>query len=159
MIKINCDLCGKSVEDLNRAIIEGVELEVCKDCSKFGKVVSQVKRPGAKEQHRQFMQRQSIQQPREEKIEILVDNFPELVKKKRESMNLSQKDFAAKLNEKESLVHKIETGSFEPSLELARKLEKVLHIRLVEEYDEKFEKSKSNKDMEFTLGDFIKVKK
>ena len=158
MIEINCDLCGKSIENLNKAIIEGVELEVCQDCSKFGKVVSPVKRLSPKEQHKQILQREKIEQ-KEEKIELLVEEYAEIIKKKRESMGLSQKDFANKLNEKESVIHKIETGTFEPPLYLARKLEKLLGIKLIEEHEERHEHLKANKEEGFTLGDFINVKK
>ena len=74
-------------------------------------------------------------------------------------IGLSQKDFASRINEKESMIHKIETGAFEPPLDLAKKLEKILGIKLVEEHLEKHEKFKRSKEGGFTLGDFIKVKK
>lgn len=96
--------------------------------------------------------------PVEENIELIVDNYASLVKEKREFMGLTQKDFAAKINEKESLVHKIEVGAFEPSLSLAKKLEKMLGIKLVEEHSEKLLAIKKRKDDGFTLGDFIKIK-
>ena len=155
MIKINCDLCGKADERLNRAIIESVELNVCNDCSKFGKVIGQVRVASKKEISKKT---KSIEE-QEEKIELIVENYSEIIRKKRESMNLSQKDFASKLNEKESTIHKIETGTFEPSLELAKKLEKFLGIRLIEEHQEKHENFKMSKEEGFTLGDFIKIKK
>ncbi|MBI2541539.1 TIGR00270 family protein [Candidatus Woesearchaeota archaeon] len=153
MTKINCDLCGRIAEDLAKAVIEGVTLDVCKDCSKFGKVVSQPIRPGAKEQAKRF---QSLQ--KEEKSETLVENFTELVKKKREAMNLTQKDFAGKINEKETMIHKIETGSFTPPLPLVKKIERLLGIKLTEEYSEAQETVRSSRREGFTLGDFIKVK-
>ena len=53
MIKINCDLCGKTTESLAKAIIEGVQLDVCTECAKFGKVIA-IKRPSAKEQVKQI---------------------------------------------------------------------------------------------------------
>ena len=155
MIKINCDLCGKVDEQLSRTLIEGVELTVCGACSKFGKVIAEVKRYSPKEQHKII---QRAQAPKEEKIEILVENCADLIKKKRESMNLSQKDFALKLNEKESTIHHIETGTFEPSLETARKLERFLGIKLIEMHEENIHLQKTKKSEGFTLGDFIKVK-
>ena len=158
MIKINCDLCGKVEEELNRTLIEGVELSVCRDCSKFGKFLAPVRRFSPKEQHG-MMQRAQSQSSKEEKIEILVENYADLIKKKRESMNLSQKDFALKLNEKESTIHHIETGTFEPPIGTIQKLEKFLGIRLVEEHEEKHESVKKSKEEVFTLGDFIKIKK
>ena len=151
MVEINCDLCGKITESLAKAIIEGVQLDVCSECAKFGKIISQPKRPGPKEQHLQIKKR-------EEKTELIVDNYPEIVKKKRESMGLTQKDFAAKISEKEAVVSKIEAGTFMP-LPLAKKLEKFFGIKLVESYEEKHESVKTDRHEGFTLGDFIKIKK
>ena len=158
MIKINCDLCGKVEENLNRALIEGVELNVCPACSKFGKVLAPVKRYSPKEQHRMIQSAQDKVQ-KEEKMELLVEDYAEIIKKKRESMGLSQEDFAKRISEKESTLHHIETGRFEPSLELAKKLEKIFNIKLIEVHEEKREISSKKKSFNgFTLGDFIKVK-
>ena len=153
MIKINCDLCGKVDERLNRALIEGVELNVCNDCSRFGKVLGSVKK-FAKE----HLRKEKLQE-KEEKVELLVEDYHDIIKKGRELMGLSQKDFASRLNEKESVVHKIETGAFEPQLELAKRLEKILGVKLVEEIEEKHEPIKKKREEGFTIGDFIKTKK
>ena len=156
VIQINCDLCGKVDERLNRALIEGVELNVCSACSKFGKIIAPVHRPSPKEQHKQYIKQQ---EKKGEKIEILVDNYADMIKKGRESMGLTQKDFANKINEKESIIHKIETGTFIPALSLAKKLEKILGVKLVEEHLEKHESIRRKKEEGFTLGDFINAKR
>lgn len=155
MIKINCDLCGKTTESLAKAIIESVQLDVCNDCAKFGKVIAQPRRLGAKEQR--MMQRQAL--PKEERTEMLVENYAEMVKKKRESMSMTQKDFASRVNEKEVTISKIETGAFAPPLPLARKLERFLGVKLVEDYKEASIEPGRKKTEGFTLGDFIKVKR
>ena len=155
MIKINCDLCGKTAESLAKAVIEGVQLDVCNGCAKFGRVIS-IKRPGAKEQHKQYIKQQ---QAKEEKIDLLVENYAEIIKKKRESMGLTQKDFASRINEKEVTIHKIETGIFNPPLPLAKKLERFLGIKLIEQHEEIHGISSKNKAEGFTLGDFIKLKR
>ena len=156
MININCDLCGKTTESLAKTIIEGVQLDVCGDCAKFGKVIAAVKRPSAKEQHKQYIKQH---QAKEETIELLVENYAEIIKKKREEIGLTQKEFANRINEKESTVHKIETGSFEPQLGLAKKLEKFLGVKLIEQHEEKYEKLRKSRIGGFTLGDFIKIKR
>lgn len=154
MIKINCDLCGKTDDRLFRALIEDVELNVCNDCSKFGKVIGSIKKQIAKEA------KPKISQPADEKIELLVENYAEIIRKKRESMKLSQEDFAKKINEKESIVHKIETGHYQPSVSMARKLEKILGIKLIENYvEEKPALSRKKNEEGFTIGDFIKIRK
>lgn len=152
MIRINCDLCGRVEENLKRVLIESVELNVCSACSKFGKVIGSVKKLAHKEPIKKI-------EDKEEKIELLVEDYAGIIKKKRESMGLTQKDFASKINEKETTIHKIETGTLEPSLQLARKLEKLLGVKLVEGYSEKHEAFKQKKYEMFTLGDFIKIKK
>ena len=152
-------MCGKVEENLSRTMIEGVELDVCGQCSKFGKVIAPVKRYSPKEQHK-MIQISHPRAPKEEKIELLAENYPELVKKKRESMGLSQKDFALRINEKESTLHNIETGHFEPSMEMTRKLEKALGIKLIEMHDdEPLAAERKKKEGGFTLGDFIRVRK
>lgn len=150
MIKINCDLCGKVEVNLRRTLIEDIELNVCTDCSKFGKIIGYVKNITLKPIRK-------IEQ-KEERTELLVENYAEIIKKKRESMGLTQKDFANKLNEKETTIHKIETGILSPSLPLARKLEKLLGIKLIEEYEEKHMVSNKKRTEGFTLGDFLNVK-
>jgi len=156
VIKINCDLCGKRAESLAKVGIEGVQLDVCNDCARFGKVVQQPKRLDAKSQ---VMRMKSQARQKEEKMELLVENYAEVIRKKRESMGFTQKDFARKISEKEATVHKIETGALAPPLSLAKKLERFLGVRLVEEYEESHETSKGRRINGFTLGDFINVKK
>lgn len=96
---------------------------------------------------------------KEEKTELFVENYAEIIKKKREFMGMTQRDFANKISEKETTVHKIETGTFSPPISLAKKLEKALGIKLIEEYEEMHGASKGKKIEGFTLGDFIKIKK
>ena len=61
----------------------------------------------------------------------LVEDFGELVKRARIKLGLTQQDLAAQLNEKITVIKKIEAGQFRPSIQLARKLEKFLKIRLL----------------------------
>ena len=156
-IKINCDLCGKVEENLQNALIEGVELSVCGNCSKFGKIIAPVKRFSAKEQHKMF-EKQKTSEEKEDKVELLVEGYADIIKKKREFIGMTQKDFANKISEKESIIHKIESGTWQPDLALAKKLEKVLGVKLVEEHLEKYSAAKKKKEEGFTLGDFIKIK-
>jgi putative transcription factor len=148
---MNCDLCGKETE-MFKAIIEGSELTVCKNCGEYGKIVGRVT-PASKPKQKSFSS--EIQ---EETTESLAENFGELLKKKREQLGLNQKDFASKIAEKESILHKLETGTMTPTLEKARKLEKMLGLKLIEEVrEEPIEKSKDNSII--TLGDMVKIKK
>ena len=147
-----CDMCGNPGK-LFKTIVEGTELSVCQECSRFGKVISVIElsaRPIAKAK---------IEEPETEVLELLVEDYAEKIRKKRESLGLNQDEFAKKLNEKESLIQKIESGHFEPSIGLAKKISRILQIKLVEEYEERHEKQPRPKVEGFTLGDFIKIKK
>src|SRR3989338_6849524 len=148
-----CDMCGNPGK-LFKTIVEGTELSVCQECSRFGKVVGIIKQSVV----RQESERKS-EEPETEVMELLVEDYAEKIRKKRESLGLNQGEFAKKLNEKESLIQKIEAGHFEPSIGLAKKISRILQIKLVEEYEERHEKQPRPKAVGFTLGDFIKIKK
>ncbi len=153
---MQCDLCGAKTENLFRAIVEGTELNICKDCAKYGKIIE--KKPvKVIEEKKEYVRKPA--EPEKEIIQVIVPDFAQRIRNKRESFKLKQKEFAKKISEKESLIHNLETGSFKPSISLARKLEKFLKIKLIEEYEEEHEQSSETKPEGFTIGDLIKVKK
>ncbi|MBI2627673.1 helix-turn-helix domain-containing protein, partial [Candidatus Nomurabacteria bacterium] len=64
------------------------------------------------------------------------------------------------LQERESIVAKWEQGKMQPSVDIARRLERILGLSLVvEDVEQAFEKEKNSKPEGFTLGDFMKVRK
>ena len=150
---MQCDMCG-SDQKLFKTNIEGSLLNVCRSCSRFGKIISEIKEPEKIKPKKIIIE---VEPP--DIIERIVDNFAEKIRSKRESLGLKQEDFAKKLGEKESVVHKLETGEFEPNLELAKKLEKVLNIKLIEEYEEEHKASAKTDTGPATIGDLIKIKK
>ncbi|MEM2138767.1 MAG: multiprotein bridging factor aMBF1 [Candidatus Woesearchaeota archaeon] len=149
---VSCEMCGKD-DVLVTAIVEGVELNVCNSCAAFGKIIKkQVKNELKTKQAK-------IVKPKEERELILVirEDFNTIIKNKREKMGLKQDEFAKYLNEKESIVQKIENGSYVPSIELARKLEKQLNISLVEEKVVEPQNMKAKQET-FTIGDAVNLK-
>lgn len=152
---MNCEMCG-SEEKLFKTLIEGTELNVCKKCAKFGKIISEVKIETKEKKPAKIEQETA---PEKEVLQIIVPDYGQRIKKAREALGLKQEDFAKKINEKISLIHNIESNRFEPSISLARKLEKFLKITLVEQYEEERDKASKAKSDTFTIGDFIKVKK
>jgi putative transcription factor len=143
-------MCGKD-EPTTLALVEGVELRVCEKCASFGKPVK-----------RQAQRRESSMPlkkavPEKEIIQTIREDYSNLIRSKREKMGLTQKDFSKFLSEKESIIHKIESGMYAPPIELARKIEKQLGISLVEEKEVPIEHTKLKKES-FTIGDIIKVK-
>ncbi|MBU2561025.1 MAG: TIGR00270 family protein [Nanoarchaeota archaeon] len=152
-----CDMCGKE-SDLVKARIEGTTLDVCGECVRFGEIIS---RPAIRTKG--LPQRQAPLRPkRKEILQIIVADYADKIKNAREKMELTQEEFAKKLNERTSIMQKIEVGQFRPSIDMARKLESELHVRLVEQYDEAGEiplSTPKTKGEGFTLGDFVKVRK
>jgi len=147
---MNCDMCG-SEGKLFKAIVEDAELNICHECSKFGRVIGVVKQD-TKIDSRKLTESQT------ELMVIVVRDFGEKIRNKREDLGLKQEELAKKLNEKESLMQKIESGKFEPSIGLAKKIGSFLKIKLTEEYEEKHESRTKTKTNAFTIGDFIKEK-
>ena len=145
-------MCG-SIGKLYKTIVEDAQLNVCHECSKLGKVIDVIHQDNMKME----VQRNEYSQP--ETMQIIVNDYAEKIKRKRESLGLKQEDFAKKINEKESLIQKIESGHFEPSIVLAKKIGNFLKIKLIEDYQEEQEKQTKTKTGSFTIGDFIKIKK
>lgn len=157
---MQCDLCGTETERLYITVVEGVNMNACEDCSKFGKVVRQIKVPlSEKKQMKEELR--FFSEGRKETVFTIVDDYGRIVKQARERLGLKQEEFAKRLNEKESLLHNIESNHFEPSIDLARKLERLLKIELVEETEVSPERKVEKKTDSggLTIGDMIKVKK
>ena len=151
-------MCGKE-GNLFVVQVEGTRLSVCQACSKYGKIIGRVRPPVPPSAKKKTSIPQSRPVKKEEPIEIIVPNYATLIKKKRERLGLKQKEFAQKISERESLLHKIETGSYVPSMELARKLEKALDLRLIEVAKEEQVEVKRSHGEALTMGDFISIKK
>ena len=145
-------MCG-SIGKLYKTIVEDAQLNVCHECSKLGKVIDVIRQDNMKME----VQRNEYSTP--ETMQIIVTDYAEKIKRKREILGLKQEDFAKKINEKESLIQKIESGHFEPSIVLAKKIGNFLKIKLIEDYQEEQEKQTKTKTGPFTIGDFIKIKK
>jgi putative transcription factor len=159
-----CDMCGKKTEDLVKAKIEGTLMHVCRQCGRFGKVLGEVAVKIKEDFKTKRLQVPVSQTVEEELVEQVVSDFGLLIKKAREKLGMDHEEFAKYITEKESKISKMESGSFKPSLKIARKLERKLKIKLIEEVKEgniSLEGIKKTKGMDdhFTLGHFIKVKK
>ncbi|MBU1204095.1 MAG: TIGR00270 family protein [Nanoarchaeota archaeon] len=151
----SCEMCGKRAEFLNKAIVEGVMLSVCNDCSEFGKAVK-IEKPVIEEEK---PLPRPIRTITTEFVDSIVNDYASIIKNAREKMDLKQKEVAQRIAEKESVIHNIETGHLEPSIKLARKLEQFFRIRLVEQIEEKREKQLDLRSTNLTIGDLLKIKK
>lgn len=150
---MNCELCGHKPAVYDSEI-EGTTMKVCVDCSRFGsnkrksnvKIVIKDKRPEDKEP-----------------IYLFVSGYGSLVKKARERLGLKQEEMAKRLNERESFLHQVESEHIKPSVDIARKLERELKIRILEEIKDVSDAASadrpSSRSVGLTLGDFIKHRK
>ena len=88
----------------------------------------------------------------------VAENFPELVRKHRMKLGLSQEDLAERVKEKLSVIQKIETGKVAPNSRLCRALEHELKVKLLVPRREADDVPKSAAPSEVTLGDIIRIK-
>lgn len=156
-----CDMCGADSQ-LVLAEIESVRLQVCVTCARFGKVLKMVPKPEPemkkKTAAKDSGKLEGAAAPPEPEW-VLVKDFAKRIREKRESLGLKQKEFAQRIAEKESLLHKIETGGFTPGIELARRIERVLGITILEKTEQFETELPKAKDSALTLGDIIAVRK
>lgn len=136
-----CEMCGKDVERTSRTRIEGSVLLLCPDCAHYGVVVdpppaavslARPTRPMAaatapRSASRRAEERDVYQEMGE--LELAAD-WGKRLRVAREARAWTPEDLAKKLNEKKSLVLKLESGNFHPPDTLVRKLEHTLGVRL-----------------------------
>lgn len=140
----DCELCG-SRNATRKTKVEDAILTVCEDCVKFGQEIPTIE-----------LRSTNKAIPKLEGLEQAVKpNFHILVKNERAKRNLTQEELAKKLNEKSSLIKRIEDG-WEPSIGAIKKLERFFKIKLTEEVEEKQLEKKTSKS-NLTIGDVIEV--
>jgi putative transcription factor len=150
---MECELCGNQ-DALVNAVVEGSMVKVCRQCSRYGHVILLEKPLSAIKEEKKKEARLEIPE------EIITEDYGSLIKSARERLKLTQKELALNLAEKESIIHKLESYYLEPSLELARKLEKFLSIKLIYLMNEDMPVKKVNfKDGSMTIGDILSIKK
>lgn len=147
-----CDLCGKEMEKLLRAEVEGSEMNVCAGCGKYGEVLKEIKKKEVVLPKKKIVVEEEIE-------ESIVSDFALIIRSSREKKGLNQEDFAKFLNEKESLLEKWEKGSLNPSLEAAKKLGRILGVNFIEKVEDKKIDLGEQVSEEMTLADVIKIRK
>lgn len=114
---MGCELCGKDGR-LFRAHVEGGLYSVCAECKTYGTEVREVRR--------------RPRTPRApEPVLSVVDDAPRIIRSAREKKGMKQADFAKLLHIKESVLHAWETGHRIPTVDMAKRVEKLLHVSLL----------------------------
>ncbi|MFH1400930.1 MAG: multiprotein-bridging factor 1 family protein [Nanoarchaeota archaeon] len=127
----SCEMCGRET-NLVKCRIESTIMEVCAACGRHGTVLSRPAPPRP-----QYPRAPAPHTKQEEAvIEEIVPNFAAIISSARQRLNLKQDDLGKLIAEKVSVIHAIETGRNPPGIPLARKLERHLHIKLVERKNE-----------------------
>jgi putative transcription factor len=92
-------------------------------------------------------------------MDELAQDYDERIRSAREDRGLTQADLADELNEKASLINKLERGETLPNDQIQSKLESHLEISLSGGSNpDETEWSGGNADGEYTLGDVVKRK-
>lgn len=143
---MQCEMCGKNISGpSHRVIVEGTELNVCPGCAKYGHEVKPVRAytpPSAPPGITIRTRSQSQSQPRsrqrrrpdmfDQMTDELVDDCGMVIRRAREARGMSQEDLARKIQEKASLLKKIERNDLTPDDSVRKKLERTLGISLTE---------------------------
>jgi len=134
---------------LFKAKVEDTILEVCENCSKYGEVIEikpviivRVRRTPVLE---------------EEKDEtVMADNYGKKIVEARKKINLTREKFAKKINEKESVIKRVESEEMRPNDKLTEKIEKFFGIKLRAPYEMKKIGIKPRRG-KLTVGDVVEV--
>ncbi len=154
---MECEICGKEIRHRPvKIIVEGTELNVCSECKEYG-----VEEVSTSVQHGITRVVKKSKRPQHSKpivfTEELVERFNEIIKRERQKRGWSQEELAKKIQEKESLIRKIENAEITPEPEVIEKLERLFEVKLREKVQEV--KLNPHKKLVPTLGDVVVIKK
>ncbi|MFB6088130.1 MAG: multiprotein bridging factor aMBF1 [Haloarculaceae archaeon] len=152
---VQCEMCGTETNSPNRVKIEGAELDVCDECTDFGTEVKQDTGSGSTSTKYSTGSSSSSSasgsssssstssgtgggtggssRRREDmfdEMDELAQDYDQRIRSAREKAGLSQEELAKQLNEKASLIRKLEHGDTLPSDDVQNKLEGALDIDL-----------------------------
>jgi len=93
-----------------------------------------------------------------ERFEVVPD-YAQRVREARERLGWTQRMLAQKAKVSENVIRRIETGSLTPSIDLAKRLEKILGVKLLEPVVEEEEEYSGRKSgFYLTLGDIAEIR-
>ncbi|WP_457556049.1 multiprotein bridging factor aMBF1 [Candidatus Pyrohabitans sp.] len=159
---MECEVCGRKIWGKPvSTVIEGTEMKTCPRCARFGRETKTWSRVPKREPAGR------VARPRKKRpytrplpeIDVVAD-YSSIIRRAREAKKLTQEELGRKISEKVSVIARLEAGKMKPSVEMARKLERVLDIKILEELPEEEDFSApGGAGGELTIGDIIKIKK
>ncbi|ALU11951.1 XRE family transcriptional regulator [Ignicoccus islandicus DSM 13165] len=157
--KLYCEMCGSPIEGkAYRVVVEGTEMLLCERCYRSVRakaVPTTTKKKVEKKEERK------VEKPKKKVVEYeIVEDYYERVREARERLGMSRAELGMKVGVGENVIKRIELGRLEPDLELAKKLEKALNVKLIRkvEYTEEEGQAKLPSE-ELTLGDIVVIRK
>jgi putative transcription factor len=142
--RAQCEICGTEIKgEVYHIRIDASELIVCKSCARLGTVIEEGKKgKGVLEpQHANVKPKRKpisklytqIDHEIEEEMEIdaVEEDYGRKIKEAREKAGLKQAELAQKINERHSLLRKIENEELMPSEAVRKKIERALKGFLV----------------------------
>jgi len=172
-----CEMCGADETSLTTTKVEGAELELCENCQGFGTTV-ETQEPSSSTSKYSTSSSSGTSgssggstggstgsggSTRRKKdmfddMDELAADYDDRIREARESEGLTQEKLADNLNEKSSLIRKLERGDILPSDDVQTKLEKKLEITLTEGADVDDTEWSSGSGQSMTLGDVVERK-
>ncbi len=176
-----CEMCGAEQASLTTSKVEGAELELCSSCTDFGTEVREEPSSAGGSKYSTGSSSggssssssesssgtssssggSSSGSPRRndmfDDMDEIATDYDDRIRNARESRDLSQEELADQLNEKASLIRKLERGDTLPTDDVKRKLEREFDLSLVEgkDVDADWETDDAGT---MTLGDVVKRK-
>ncbi len=181
---VQCEMCGADTSSPNTVKVEGAELDVCDDCADFGTEVRTQESSSSSTKYSTSSSSDSgsgssgsggssssgtsassgggggRRRDMFDEMDEVAQDYDQRIRQARETAGMNQEELASQLNEKASLIRKLERGDTLPSDSVKTKLERELDIVLTEgggSADET-EWSGGSSDGEYTLGDVVQRK-
>lgn len=163
-----CPICGGLIWGKGqRVLLEGARITVCDNCAQHG---VKIRAPSKSYQIKKTYQKKPTVTPKKQTVKSreidefeIIPNYANKIRTVRNSLGLNQDQFAQKLNEKPSLLRRIEAGRVEPTVKLAKKIQEVYKIKLLKSTDETElniqDKKFMKKSTGSSLGDIAFIKK
>jgi len=156
---MECEICGEKSGILYEVIFQGRRVYACKKCiERYGLSVVR-RKSNAASKRKYLMKRKTILKKNllPESTEEIVEGYGDIIKRARERLGLTQEDIARELKVKLSYIKKVENEKIEPSLDIARRLEKLLNISLLTEVknEETYAVKSEYMEESLTLGDLL----
>lgn len=158
-----CEVCGRRVDDdkqCRKIILDNAIVIVCLNC--YNKLITRGRAKPYVEKspthHEKRWIKTSISKRLLEDMYEVVEDYASRIRKARQKLGWTQSVLAQKLRVSENVIKRIEAGRLKPSIELARKMEKILGIILLEPITEEPVSYTTSEEDYLTIGDIIRVR-